>query len=884
MSLPFQPGLRRLFALLCAGVLLTGGPLLRAASSGENRAYKAAVDAFKDTVWWRAESEFERFVAKYPKSELAPDAVLLQAQARFKQGKFEPTIALLTTWLGAAGPLADQYHFWIGESQFQAGQYAAAAETYGKLVNGFPASNRRLEAAVAEAAACAKLKQWPRVVELLEKAGGPFQGAALARPESDFVVRGRLLLGEARLAQKQFAEAETALHPLALLKLPPDLDWQRQFLACRAQLGAGKIEDARKGAENLQKIATATGRRDLLAESVGLLASIHEQLGQRNEAIAVFNQNLAAEVPADRQRQALLKITELTLAQGRLSDAVKAMEQFLNQLSNSPAADAALLTLGELQLKQNDSQTNLVGAADPTTNHLKAALGFFDQLVNAHSNSTLVGKAQLGRGWCFWLSTNLPASADAFRAAAAILPPSEDLAVARFKLGDVLFVQNDFAGAAEQYSLALGVATNWPRAKASLVPQVLQQIVRANLALTNATGASVAMRELLDLHPGSDDASRSVLLVGQGFLDETNSAQAQALFQDFVTKAPGAAERPIVELLMARALEQSAKWADALALYNGWLERFPTNRSRPQVEFYRALATFHAGNETNAVNLFTNFVTQFAADEYALQARWWLAAYHYNQGDFSSAEKNYKLLFQTWPTSDLAARACMMAGVAAVSWGNFAGAIDYFTNLTSRLDCPADLWAQAVFAYGDALMARPASETNRLANYQEAIPVFAKIHERHRTNEIAALAWGEMANCYRQLRDASNAVAAYTQVIQSPAAKFAARSQAQVGLALLQEELAQTESGETQRRLLMSALDNYLDVFYYEKNLRDGEQPDWFWVKKAGLDAARLAEAQQDWTQAVKFYRRLQTMLPSLKESLQSRIQKAEAHPPPGQN
>src|SRR5512147_614525 len=125
MSPPFQPGLSRAIALVCALMLLSGGPL-RAAGAAE-RAYKAAVDSFNVAVWWRAEAQFEQFVAKHPKSERVPEAVLLQAQAQFKQGKFEPAIALLTARLGGAGPLADQYLYWIGEAQYQAGQHAAAA-------------------------------------------------------------------------------------------------------------------------------------------------------------------------------------------------------------------------------------------------------------------------------------------------------------------------------------------------------------------------------------------------------------------------------------------------------------------------------------------------------------------------------------------------------------------------------------------------------------------------------------------------------------------------------------------------------------------------------------------------------------------------------------
>ncbi len=886
MSLPFQRGWCRATALACALLLASGGPLL-AANAGD-RAFKAAADSFNLAVWWRAEAQFEQFIARHPKSERVPEAVLLQAQAQFKQGKFEPAIALLTARLAEAGPLADQYLYWIGEAQYQAGQHAAAAETFGKLVTQFPASNRRLEAAVDEAAACATLGRWPRVVELLDKAGGPFQTAAPARPESQLVVRGRLLLGEARLKQKQFAEAEAALQPLALLKLPPESEWQRLFFLCQAQLGGGKTDEALRNAEALRKLATTTGRPELLAESVDLLASILEKLGKRDDAIATLKL-ITTNAPPDRQREALLRITALTLQQGQVSEAMATMESFLSQFSNAPAADAALLNLGELHLKEYRQPASPAAGSPPATNHLQLALDYFNRLVTTFTNSALVGRAQLGRGWCYWISTNLPASAEAFSAATATLPPSEARVEARCKLADVQFATNDFSGAVAQYASALAEATNWPATRESLVPKILHQLVRANVALTNADGASAAMRQLLELRPDDEDASRSVLLVGQGFLDAGEPVGAATLFKDYLARFPAAPERPTVELLMARALEGETNWTQALVLYNGWLDRFPTNRLRPQVEFRRALATYRADEETNALSLFTNFVARFGTNELAARAQWWVADHYYGKGEFNEAEKNYKGVFQNWPNSSLTYAARMMAGWAAFRRPEYGPAIEYFKLLTSDKSCPSNLWIDAMFAYGGTLMLRNAGDTNNpFADIRLAIDVFAALRDQYPNSDYAARAWGEIGKCYFQLgaQDAGSyqrASNAFQQAIVCTNATVTTRSQAQVGLGLTLEAQASNLSGGEQIAALRQALDNYLDVVL-ETNLAEGESPDLFWVKKAGLEAARLAESMQEWPQAIKLYQRLGELIPPLKASLERRIQKAQEHSATGKS
>jgi hypothetical protein len=70
----------------------------------------------------------------------------------------------------------------------------------------------------------------------------------------------------------------------------------------------------------------------------------------------------------------------------------------------------------------------------------------------------------------------------------------------------------------------------------------------------------------------------------------------------------------------------------------------------------------------------------------------------------------------------------------------------------------------------------------------------------------------------------------------------------------------------------------------YGKNLRDGETPDAFWTKKAGLQAAALAETLGEWPQAVNVYQRLEELLPQLKDSLEKKIADAQENFPPPKN
>jgi TolA-binding protein len=841
-----------------------------AASGEENREYRAAAASLAGGFWDRAEKEFADFIAKYPQSVHLAEAVLRQAQAQFRQRKYAELIALLTAGLPKAGILADQYLYWLAEAQFHTTHYTAAADNFGQVARGFTNSPVRLEASVGEAASLMSLGRWEQVAELLTKPDGAFRQAMVVKPDSEHSARGLLLLAEAEFNRKRFAEAEVALTSPTSASLKPELAWRRQFLLCQVQDAAGRTNEALVGTTNLVALAGGSPRRELLPESIAFRASLLERHGQLEEAKAAYGLNLTTNAPPERQRQALAKTAEIALMQGSLDQAIQRIVEFLQQFSNSPATDIALLTLGELYLHQSPPL-------------VPQALTNFDGLINMYSNSALIGKAQLGRGWCFWISTNIPASAEAFRVAAERLPPSEELAVARFKLADALFVQKDFAGALQNYRVAEEVAATWPRVKETLLAQSLYQILRSSLELKETAVASNAMRQILQSYPNNPVADRSVLLVAQAFADLNQPDQARALFGEFVEKFPDSDLRPDVELALAYTLEQKSDWPAAISLYENWLGRFTTNRLRPQAEFYRALANFRAGNETNAFTMFTNFVTVFPANELAPKAQWWVADYHHRAGDLLNAEINYKLLYQKWPASDLAYKACMAAGQVAVARPDYLAAIEHFTNLTlnPNPDCPTGLVVRAKFGYGGALMLLNPGETNKTSNLELAVQVFNTIQQENPGTETAAQAWGEIGKCYLQLaardpRHYESASNAFQQVVSSPQAGFTARSQAKVALGVVAESQAAQKTGPEKSTLLTQALGHYLDAFFYEKILRDGEQPDWFWVRKAGQEAARVAESLEEWSQALTIYQSLQKLLPPLQGALEKKIARVQ--------
>lgn len=840
--------------------------------ASEQHDFSVAAAAFKTGMWSRAEVEFAQFVEKHPDSARVPEATLWQAKADFQQGKLPEALALLQAREASAGLLADQYVYWIGMVELQNSDYSAAAESFARLTRTFPQSQWALDGVVNEAAARSKLNQWPQVSTLLQS--GAFQDAAKTNATDSRVLTGRLLLAESLLAEHHPDSATAVLQSDGSFKKNPEMEWRRSYLLFRARLAAGDTNEALAISSNL--IASA-GQPSLRGQAVAEQANVLENLGRLSDAVAVYGENLTNNAPAEWQRQAILKIADLSAAQNNFSGAENSLENFLTSFGNSPEADAALLALGELHLKSYAAAPS-AGSADLT--HAQAC---FDQFVSTWTNSPLLGKVFLDRGWCFWIQGKWSESAADFKAAIEKLPPSVDLAVAHFKLGDAQFRLNEWADARANYQAVVNDFTNYPVVNRELGAQALYQTLRVCLDLNDVPGMSNSMAQILKIYPLNNVAEKGILLVGQGLSDLGQPEHARALFQRFEQVFPNSEQMPEVAWAVARTYEQESNWPAAISIYDSWVNRFPQDTNVAAIKYARAWANYKAGNETNAFLLFTNFVSEYPSNIMTPVAEWWLGDYYSGQGDWGDAEMNYELVFQFNPPSSLADPAIFMAGRAAMGRQGYENAKTYFEMLMAQTNCPPGLsvqswmaWcAQAWFAYGDVLMQEPSADPNTpLTNYLQALTYFENVYTTYPGSEQAALAWGETGDCYFQLAGQSpryytDATNAYAQVIASPAAFIAERSQAQVGIGLVCEKLAALTNGVQQTVLLHAALDNYLDVFF-GNNLHSGETADPYWVKKAGLQALPLVESLGT-GDPDKFIDQMETVLPQLRDFLEKK-------------
>jgi TolA-binding protein len=844
------------------------------AASSETNAFSAAARLFDSQIYNLAESGFSNFVATYTNSVHRSLAILYQARAKYFQSNYVGAIELLQKNMAAADGHVDEYQYWVARSLFDKPDYRAAADAFGVLLQKYPQSSHRLDAAFSQAKASSVVGDWAKVIQLLEKPDGYFQLAAHGHPDNAAAIDGYLLLAEALFHEHRNADAEQVARDVRIDPSMKEANWHRYYLLCRVQFAEGKMQAAL--VNTITMLSAANGQRVWHAQSKFLEGEILEKLERLPEALQAYTNNLAEDLPTTIQRESLFRTIDLMLKLGQTEEAIRRLENFIEQRPKDPALDVARLSLGELDLKAYDGSRSALGDSS-ATNLLQLAITNFDRLITDFPQSPLRGKAHLDRGWCDWLQGHVAEAQSNFVEAVQRLPMSEDQAIARFKLADAQFYQTNYAAALTNYNLVVKSGESLPSIKEGLFDQALYQIVRCSVAIGDEKSASAAAETIQTLYPNSLFADRALLLFGEDLNRRRNYGEARKTFSQLLQAFPNTTVRPQVQLAIAQSYAQESMWLDAAAQYDQWVAKFPQHPLLAQAEFSRALAYDKAGNESNAFVLFTNFVARFPTNTFAPWAQNWVADAYFNQEAYVAADKAYQELFQKYPSSgELAYQARLMAARSALAGQRPADASDYLLQLINDTNAPAAIVVKARFAFGDAKLQQfqeNFKEPTCTNFFNEAVAAFRWITNTTATNEVAPQAAGRIGDCYLAWALNKNdsvafgeAITNYSAATAMPQASLETRSQAEVGIGHCYEAEGKLDL----------ALEHYTKIIPDFSD--DPTHFSAFWAKEAAVHAAEVCETQQQWDRAVNIYSRVRNLFPAMRATLDKKIATAQQH------
>lgn len=868
-----------------------------ATADAARQSFDIARKFLEDGFFQRAAEAFHTFVEEHPDAQRTPLAVLLEAQAHFRMGNYRAVRRLLWNHLWQAGKWADEYYYWQGEAYFRLGQFKQAAQRYHWLTEHFPDSRLAFEAAYNEALAHHRLGSYREVIRLLQDPEEPFLKIGTSSDDTEFLIRGRLLLAEAYWSIQRYRLALATLNGIGHQGLSPKQEWEATYLRSRVQLAQHNEEKAVALAEKLLQKAQAIERRGLEEEALALQGTIFKRFGHTDKAISAYAILTTQATDTTHRRHALISLVDLRLRQGKISNAAKTLDRFLrgkskgskgSDKSKAAFTDLLHLALGELYLRQyyqshppSKRDRSLVTKAESEFEHYLDELG----------GTQLAGKAHLGLGWCRWERGEYQKSQAAFAAAVKDLGPSTPKAIARVKLADTLFLEGQFDEAISQYDSVTGTDSKFI-ASYPAEDRAIHQIIRAQLAAGDVGAAGRRAKRALNIASDSDYNDDNLLLVAQAWNRKDRPKQARNWLQKLLDLFSKSQLTPEAEVALARSYVESGNWERAIEQYDAWVEDYPEHSLLPRVRFDRAWVYYQSGKPSQALKLFQAFLHDYPDHSQSPKAQFWIADYHLRNGHNEQAEAGFQRLYQNtnWPPSEIKHRARLMAGKAAVARQGYNDAMDYFRWLVKngppknpQSNISTNLVAKAYFALGDTLVKAPpeGGSRNKLTGYEEAILAFQGIRRNFPDHRLVASALTRIGDCHLQLASKTpsrykQAIRNYRKALSFSSADITTRSHAEVGLGqALEKQATQTRKGKAKQQQIKEARDHYLNVFY-GANLAKDEKGSPFWVHKSGLEAARVSRKLKMWSQAASVYRRMIKLFPNNEATLRNRLAEIE--------
>lgn len=555
---------------------------------------------------------WDRWLARYPKHALRPDAQAARAWRLHRLGKFDDCREACAAFLAADAkhPAAEGLRLLAAENEFAAGRFGPALAAYDDLTAHQPAGPHARRAALRRGLCLKALGKPDEAAKALDA------GLALPGADADLDRAALLALGEIALARSDWSEAARRFGPVADDKAAGDagLDAALRLAICLAR--QGRAADALPLLD--RTLAADPGAPRALhawfEKGQALLA-----LDRRPEAAAALKQVIAAEKALPQKTlttPALRALAGLAARDGRPAEAA-ALYADLAAAGGSAQdrldAGASLLAAGDYT-RAEKTLAGLVkedGTVGPAARvHLgiainrqgraAEALPLLDGAGLSAADADLRAAAAYERSLALRSLKKPAEAADACRAVLALPDAGGRLEpYAALDLAELDRAAGKHAESLTHAERAFAAATRL--GGKPLLPRAAYLRAAAQLALAKPADAAATLKGFAAAYAGSDLIPAAALLRGEALLAADDAAGAAAEF-DLASDAKNPADvRAPALLRLGEAHAQARRWKESDAAYSAFLEAFPASDQWFRARFGQGWARENLGRHEDAI-------------------------------------------------------------------------------------------------------------------------------------------------------------------------------------------------------------------------------------------------------------------------------------------
>jgi len=808
-------GNRFFLSILATGTLVLALPSLRAEpTDDEKKALKSAQQSYKDGAFSLTNDRVTALLKKYPKSELAAAAELLQAQALYQLGRSDAAVAALNLPIDQVPEnLRADTLFWQAESLLDLDNWPDAEQKYRALLALKDTGGHTDAANLGLAWALFKQGKEADAIPII-------QSLIKDKAQTPAGWQAQLLMAKIQLAKNQVKEAIAGLEAVLATKPEPGLAFETEYWLGEAYVANGQPDAGITAYQKITNDPKAFPKLRVAQAFLGLGRAEHT-LHQDDQAMLAYEQAYKLTDNESTRLEAFRAYLQSARAGGQLPEAVIKLQEFAK--SSDASAPAALLAIGSA-LSENREDDKAIGilesllVAYPTCPQIPAANYQLGQLYSRTGKPDQAIKA---------LQSCIDANSD------PVLVRS-----ARFQLGYVLLRQtHDYAGASAQFAQ---ISDGTDAAAENAAYNYL-------LAQAYLGKSDVFMKAEADFEkrfPKSLHAKEIALAEGQLLANQNKTDDAKAVYQ----KAIGLGGVDAGQLTLLNALAnlqyQTNDLAGARATYQAIVTQFPNDALDAAQHGVLLDYELKKLNEDQVEQALVQLAEKYKNVPGAPEAYFRLGEFYFYRQDFVKAQDAFQQLISNYPNSSNVDHAYFYAGQAALSHQDYSAAKSLLEKVpdASPFKPDARLWEGKVF------------QQQHL--FSQAVPLFDAVLATEKTGDDFVQANLLKGECLFEMgaTDPANypkSVAAFDQILKGKEGSIAERNEAAVRKAKCLDKMGQTGD----------AMALYLDVLYGRVAGDDSTSPtppEFSWQFKAGMEAGSLREKEKDWRGAIEIYKRLE--------------------------
>lgn len=809
-------------------------PLHGEPTDDEKKAFAVAEQSYNEGAFDLCSDRVSALLKKYPKTELAAQAELLQAKALYQLGRSDAAMASLDlafqaqelafqekAALPTAGPVSAVQEpppdaglwadtlFWQAESLLDLGRWPEAEQKYRTLL--------ALKDTASHTDAANLGLAWALFNEGRETEALPLI-QALIKNQGAAGQEAQLFLAKIDLAKKQFKEAIAGLEALLAAKPPADIAFKANYWLGEAYAANGQPEQAATAYTRVTSDPKAFPK-PLVAQAWLGLGRAEQALYQDDQAMPAYEQTYRLTENEATRLDAFRAYLGCARASKQLPEAVAKLQEFAKTTALS--APAAFFAIGSVLAEDHEDDK---------------AIGILESLVVAYGDSPWVPDANYQLGQLYARTGKPDQAVRALQSCIAASTDPELVRAAHSQLGCVLLNQTkDYAGAAAQFA-QISNGTDAAAENASYNFLLAQAYLGKNDIFTKAK------TDFEKRFPKSSYLKAIALTDGQRLADLGKTDEAKAVYQSAI--AQGGTGPDQLELLKALAdlQYQTDDLEGTRATCKMIVDQFPGDAleaaQRGILVDYELKKLTDEQVERELVALAQKYKDVPGAPEIAFR----LGEFYFYRQDYVKAQDAFQQLTTSYPNSDYADKAYFFAGRAAFAHQDYVTAKTLLEKVPdhSSFKPEARLWEGRV--------------AQEQLNFDQATAFYDAVLATEKSGPNFVEANLLKGQCLFGLgaKDPANypkAVAAFDQILNGKEGTIADRNQAGVSKAKCLEKMGRTED----------AMALYLDVLYGHLAGNDADSPappDFSWQIKACWEAGHIREAQKDWRGAIEIYQR----------------------------